>query len=279
MYNELIYEVNGATATITLNRPDALNAFTKNMLEELKHALATAEKDEAVVGIVLTGSGRGFCAGMDMNALNSQATGGDLNAGVEARQLDADPGDKSMGANFRIAFTYMLSIRKPIIAAVNGACAGLGLSIASLCDMRFASEKARFVTAFSQRGLVAEHGLSWILPRVIGPSRALDLLWSSRRVGAEEAFAMGLVNRVCSEGNLLDETRAYIEELATTAAPSSMMLMKQQVYKHLNTNLEEAMIESNSLMADSLEREDFREGVASFVERRAPNFKRIKVED
>lgn len=279
MYDEIKYEVDGPCAVITLNRPDALNAFTNNMLEEMRHAFDTAERDESVVGIVLTGEGRGFCAGMDMNALNSQASGGDLSAGVEAKQLDADPGDKSMGNNFRIAFTYMLSIRKPIIAAVNGPCAGLGMSIALLCDLRFASENARFITAFSQRGLVAEHGQSWILPRVVGPARALDLLWSSRRVEAPESLEMGLVNRVFAHDDLLAQSKAYIRDLAEHAAPMSLMLMKQQVYKHLNTNLEEAMKESTKLMNESLERPDFKEGVASFIEKRPPAFTRIKVGD
>lgn len=279
MYDEIKYEVDGPCAVVTLNRPDALNAFTNNMLEEMKHAFDTAERDESVVGIVLTGEGRGFCAGMDMNALNSQASGGDLSAGVEAKRLDAEPGDKSMGDNFRIAFTYMLSIRKPIIAAVNGPCAGLGMSIALLCDLRFASENGRFITAFSQRGLVAEHGQSWILPRVVGPARALDLLWSSRRVDAPEALEMGLVNRIFDHDDLLAESKAYVRDLAEHAAPMSLMLMKQQVYRHLNTNLAEAMKESTKLMNESLERPDFKEGVASFIEKRPPAFARIQVDD
>ncbi|HKI73022.1 MAG TPA: enoyl-CoA hydratase-related protein [Pseudomonadales bacterium] len=278
MYDEITYEVEGPAATITLNRPDALNAFTNNMLEEIRHALDTAEKDSSVVGIILTGAGRGFCAGMDMNALNSQASGGDLNAGVDPKQLAADPGDKSMGPNFRIAFTYIMSVRKPIIAAINGPCAGLGMSIALLCDLRFASENTKMITAFSQRGLVAEHGQSWILPRVVGPSRALDLLWSSRRVGPDEALQIGLVDRVFSAEALLAESRAYIHDLAEHASPTSLMLMKQQVYKHLNENLEEAMRESTKLMNESLERDDFKEGVASFIERRPPKFSRIKVD-
>lgn len=277
-YEELIYAVDGPTAVITFNRPDALNAFTNNMLEEMKHALDTAERDGSVVGIVLTGAGRGFCAGMDMNALDSQASGGNLNAGVAAKNLDANPGDKSMGKNFTIAFTYMLSIRKPIIAAINGPCAGLGMSVALLCDLRFASESAKMITAFSQRGLVAEHGQSWILPRVVGPAKALDLLWSSRRVGPEEALRLGLVDRVFSNDELLTETRTYIEDLATHASPTSLMLMKQQVYKHLNSNLEDAMRESTALMNESLERDDFKEGVKSFIERRPPKFSKLKVD-
>ena len=276
-YQEIIYEVDAPSAVITLNRPDALNALTHNMMEEMKHALAAAEADEAVTGIILTGAGRGFCAGMDMNALDSQATGGDLSGGETFRKLDADPGDKSMGENFQIAFTYILSIRKPIIVALNGACAGLGMSIALLCDMRFSSENGKFVTAFAQRGLIAEHGQSWILPRLIGPSRALDLLWSSRKVGAEEAKELGLINRIVPQENLIAETKAYIQQLKDNCSPTSIMLMKQQVYKHLNVPLAAAMKESNELMSASLKRPDFKEGVQSYLEKRPPAFDSIKL--
>lgn len=275
MYDEIKYEVDGPSAVITLNRPEVLNALTNNMLEELKHALAKAEEDEAVVGIILTGAGRGFCAGMDMNALDAQASGGSLSAGVEPKKLDADPGDKSMGTDFEVAFTYIMSIRKPIIVALNGVCAGLGMSIALLCDMRFASENAKFITAFSQRGLIAEHGQSWILPRLIGPARALDLFWSSRRLTAQEAKDIGLVERIFPHDELLDQTKAYIKELADKCAPVSMMVMKQQVYRHMNMSLGEAMRETSKLMAESLARSDFKEGVKSFIEKRAPKFSKI----
>ncbi len=278
MYDEIKYEVDGPSAVITLNRPDALNALTNNMMEELKHALAAAEQDESVVGIILTGEGRGFCAGMDMNALNSAATGSDLANGAEAKQLDADPGDKSMGENFEVAFTYIMAIRKPIIVAVNGACAGLGMSIALLCDMRFGSENTRFLTAFAQRGLIAEHGQSWILPRLIGPAKALDLLWSSRKVGAEEAKELGLIDRLLPHDELVSGAKQYIADLAATSSPTSLMVMKQQVYRHMNMELGPAMKESNKWMAESLRREDFKEGVSSFMEKRPPGFARIKVD-
>ena len=255
-YQEILYSVDGPSAVITLNRPDALNALTNNMMTELKHALAAAEQDEQVVGIILTGAGRGFCAGMDMNALDAQATGGDLSAGVEVKKLDADPG---------------------IIVALNGACAGLGMSIALLCDMRFSSENGKFVTAFAQRGLIAEHGQSWILPRLIGSARALDLLWSSRKVAAEEAMQMGLVNRIIPQDELLNETKAYIQNLADNCSPTSLMMMKQQVYRHMNAPLGEAMKESNKWMAESLKRQDFKEGVASYLEKRSPVFDKINM--
>ncbi len=277
-YEELAYEVDGPAAVITLNRPRALNALTNTMLGELKHAFAVAEQDPAVVGIVLTGAGRGFCAGMDMNSLSAQSKGdssvGEI-GGEKRRVLDADPGDKSMGDNFKVAFTYIMSIRKPVIVGVNGACAGLGMSIALLGDMRFGTEQSKFVTAFAQRGLIAEHGQSWVLPRLVGSSRALDLLWSSRKVLADEALRIGLMDRIVAADELLAECKGYIQNLADNCSPTSLMMMKKQVYRHLNTNLHDAMVESNQWMAESLKRDDFKEGVESFLERRAPDFKRI----
>jgi len=151
----------------------------------------------------------------------------------------------------------------------------MSTAIAAMCDIRFASDKALFTTSFSQRGLIAEHGLSWILPRLLGPSRALDLLWSARKVSAEEALQLGLVDRVV-DGDVVQEARKYIEDLAQTCSPTSIMTMKRQVYLHMMRPLNEAMDESNRLMAESLARTDFKEGVASFMEKRPPSFGRIQ---
>ncbi len=275
MYEEILYEVEGPVATLTLNRPDRLNALTDRMMAELRHALAEAEADERVVGIILTGAGRGFSAGMDADALQAGANQRGMERTRLPKELEASPGDPSMGEDFQVTFGYLLSIRKPLLAAVNGACAGLGLCIASLCDLRFASDTAVFRTAFAQRGLIAEHGASWILPRILGPSRALDLLWHPRKVSAEEAREMGLANRVVPADRLLAEARSYLEEIAAACSPTSLMIMKQQVYRALMQPLGEAMSEANQLMAESLRRPDFKEGVASFVERRAPDFPRL----
>ena len=276
MYQHILYTVDAPVATITMNRPDNLNAFTNRMLAEIRHALAQAESDEKVVGIVLTGAGRGFCAGMDMNALNSMSAGGGR-AEDDLSSLEASPGDPSMGEDFQVTYAYLLSIRKPLIAAINGACAGLGFCFALLCDMRFVEKTAKFTTAFSQRGLVAEHGVSWMLPRLIGPGRALDLLWSARKFDGVEAQQLGLAERLCETGAAATEATGYIKQLAASAAPMSLMVMKQQVYRHLNMPLGESMKDTNKLMAESLKRDDFREGVRSFMERRPPQFKPLKV--
>ena len=276
MYQHILYSVDSPVATITMNRPDNLNAFTNRMLAEIRHALAQAESDEKVVGIVLTGAGRGFCAGMDMNALNSMSAGGGR-AEDDLSSLEASPGDPSMGEDFQVTYAYLLSIRKPLIAAINGACAGLGFCFALLCDMRFVEKTAKFTTAFSQRGLVAEHGVSWMLPRLIGPGRALDLLWSARKFDGVEAQQLGLAERLCETGAAATEATGYIKQLAASAAPMSLMVMKQQVYRHLNMPLGESMKDTNKLMAESLKRDDFREGVRSFMERRPPKFKPLKV--
>jgi len=274
MYQHINYQVDSPIATITMNRPDALNAFTNRMLAEIRHALAAAEDDEAVVGIILTGAGRGFCAGMDMNALDNLSSGD--SAAEDLSALKANPGDESLGEDFQVTFSYLLALRKPLIAAVNGACAGLGFVFALLADMRFVERQAKFSTAFSQRGLIAEHGASWLLPRLIGSGKALDILWSARKFDGVEADRLGLAERLCDTGESVQTAQAYIKDLAANACPTSLRVMKAQVYRHLNASLGESMLETNDWMAASLKRDDFKEGVRSFIERRPPNFARVK---
>jgi enoyl-CoA hydratase/carnithine racemase len=243
------------------------------MLAEIRHALAAAEADEAVVGIILTGAGRGFCAGMDMGSLDNLSSGN--NDVEDLSALKANPGDRALGDNFQVTFSYLLSIRKPLLGAINGACAGLGFVFALLTDMRFIEKQAKFSTAFSQRGLIAEHGASWLLPRLIGSGRALDILWSSRKFDGEEAARLGLAERLCDTGTAVQQATDFIRDLAANASPTSLRVIKAQVYRHLNMPLGEAMKESNEWMDASLKRDDFREGVRSFMERRPPNFRRI----
>ena len=257
MSEVVLKSVQDGVAVLTLNRPERLNAWT----QELEHAyfglLAECAADEQVRVIVVTGAGRGFCAGADMQEL--QTLGED---GVSEEQRSGE----------RVAQTYPLTLEKPIIAAINGPCAGIGLVQALMCDIRFAAEGAKITTAFARRGLVAEHGISWILPRVVGPSRALDLLLSGRVVLADEALQLGLVNRVLAPERLLEATLDYARELAVNCSPASMATMKRQVYGDLELGLLDATAAADRLMLESFTAPDFVEGVTSFLERRDPRF-------
>ncbi|MDA0790065.1 MAG: enoyl-CoA hydratase-related protein [Proteobacteria bacterium] len=277
-YAEIIYDIDGAVATITMNRPDKLNALTSLTQAEIRHALDASERNTDVIGTVLTGAGRGFCSGVDMNDLGDMSAAG-KRIGKSFDGLAADPGNPDRDPNYLSSPTYFLGLRKPLIAAINGACAGLGFSYATFCDMRFMDQGARIVSSFSPRGLIAEHGTSWMLPRLVGPSNALDIFWSSRRIEADEAHRMGWANRVTETGQCAVAAREYLQSIAGTAAPMSLMMMKRQVYKHLNRELGESMNESTVWMDQSLARGDFKEGVASFVEKRPAKFSPIQVED
>jgi enoyl-CoA hydratase/carnithine racemase len=249
--------VQDGVAVLTLNRPERLNAWTGEMERLYFGLLEECASREDVRVVVVTGAGRGFCAGADMQDL--QALGEN---GLPAAPSAAD----------RRPQTFPLSIPKPIVAAINGACAGIGLVQALMCDIRFAAEGAKLTTAFSRRGLVAEHGISWILPRLVGPARALDLLMSGRVVLAEEAAELGLVNRALPADDLMDHALAYARDLAANCSPASMATVKRQVYADFAKTIDEAIGDANRLMLESFERADFVEGVKSFVERREPSF-------
>jgi enoyl-CoA hydratase/carnithine racemase len=271
MSEVVLFEVSDDVALLTLNRPDRLNAWTPAMQVRLFDLLSECESRPDVRAIVLTGAGRGFCAGADMQDLQELAGangGGGGGAGDGARRsataADARP------------VTFPLSIRKPIIAAVNGPCAGLGLVLALMCDLRIAAENAKLTTAFARRGLVAEHGISWILPRLVGPARALDLLLSARVVLGREAAELGLVNRAVAQEQVLDEALDYARMLAQHSSPASMAVMKQQVYGDLVRELDDALASANVLMDESFQAPDLAEGVASFVEQRLPRFAALR---
>jgi enoyl-CoA hydratase/carnithine racemase len=257
MSEVVLKTVEEGVALITLNRPERLNAWTGEMGHAYFDALEECDASTEVRAIVVTGAGRGFCAGADMAELKALGDG-------DVEGISMVPDERPQ--------TFALSISKPIVAAINGACAGLGLVHALMCDIRFAAAGAKLTTAFSRRGLVAEHGISWVLPRLVGPARALDLLLSGRVVLGEEAAELGLVNRVVEPEALLDEALAYARELATYSSPASMATMKSQVYADLTRELPEALAEANRLMGESFTAPDFVEGVASFMERREPRF-------
>jgi enoyl-CoA hydratase/carnithine racemase len=273
VYEQILYHVEDPVAVITLNRPEALNAWTNRMAAEFRHAVYRAERDRAVVGIVITGAGRAFCAGADMKMLQG-ITRGDRDGLQAADGLDLTP-PQPVPEDFDGEYTWLLATTKPVIAAINGPIAGMAVPIALCCDLRFMAVDAPLLTAFSQRGLIGEWGIAWLLPRLVGAGRALDLLFSSRRVSGEEAAAMGLVNRALPADEVLPAALAYVQELAERCSPTSLSIMKRQVYEELTDRLGPAEKRARRLMVESFTRPDFKEGVASFLEKRPPTFERL----
>jgi len=257
MSDAVLYEVSEGIATLTLNRPERLNAWNGDIGHLYWTYLDRAAADADVKVIIVTGAGRGFCAGADMDVLQ----------GIGARG-----GIESDGPRRDEHQTYTLSIPKPVIAVINGSCAGLGMVQAVMADVRFAAAGTKFTTAFSRRGLIAEHGIGWVLPKLVGPSRALDLLMSARVFLAEEALEMGLVNRVYPAEQLMAEARAYALDLAANVSPTSMAVIKKQVWHGVQNDMATNNALSDSEMRASLKRADFKEGVSSFLEKRPPNF-------
>jgi enoyl-CoA hydratase/carnithine racemase len=270
---DILYDVSEGIATITLNRPDKLNAWTGQMGLEVRAAMEAAQADEAVRVIILTGAGRGFCAGADMSLLNELAAKGH---DAQAAQVLGHQRQSKFGEDVRPdylgTYSYFPSIKKPVIAAINGHAVGLGFILSLYCDLRFASSEAKFGTAFARRGLIAEYGVAWILPRLIGPANALDLLLSARIVDAAEAQRMGLANRVFPSETFMAQVREYALELVKNVSPRSTAVIKRQVYHALLQTLEEAAASAEEEILKSLRSEDFKEGVAHFAEKRPPKF-------
>ena len=252
----VLSELRGQVLVLTLNRPDRLNAWTDALEAAYFTALDAAEDDPEVKAIVVTGAGRGFCAGADMDDLEAA---GDVDAEAAVR-------DRARPRHFP------LTVRKPMIAAINGAAAGLGLIEALYCDVRFATPQAKLTTAFVRRGLIAEYGISWLLPRVVGTSTALDLLLSGRVVRGEEALRLGLVNRLSEPDAVVADAVAYARELAEQCSPWSMATIKAQVLADLDRDFASAVAAADTLMIDSLRGPDVGEGVRSYLEQRSPVF-------
>ena len=268
-YADILYNVQDQIATITLNRPDKLNAWTRVMDSEVRHALEAAAQDPAVRVMVVTGAGRGFCAGADMNLLSG------ISSGEVRRQAppdgSAEPPADGLEANYTASFGYLQHLGKPVIAAINGPVAGIGLCFALYCDIRLMADGAKLTTSFARRGLIAEHGISWWLPRLIGPMHALDLLLTARTLAAAEAAQMGLVKLLAAEGfgNAVGD---YAKALAQLSSPRSMAVIKRQLFEAQFQSLAEAVAVADREMMQSFTSEDFKEGVAHFVEKRAPAF-------
>ena len=268
-YETVLYDVSDRICTVTLNRPEKLNAWTRQMHLDLKDAMHKAGADPEVRAIILTGAGRGFCAGADMGGLQAIGAGASADRSTKAH---ASLEGASTLPEFKMAYSYFPTIPKFIIAAINGPAAGLGFVIPLYADLRFASESAVFTTAFAQRGLIAEHGVSWLLPRLVGLPAAMDLLCSARKIRAPEALTMGLVSRVIPDDKLMAETRAYATLLVNTVSPRSVAVMKRQIWEAEFQTLAEATTQANYEMELSFQTADFKEGVAHFLEKRAARF-------
>ena len=264
-YQQIIYDVREHIATITLNRPEQLNAWTDVMADEVYHAMHAAGASDEVRVIVLTGAGRAFCAGGDITGFKSD----------NPRQLiDKLPRayDFSRRPDYQSRATYFPSIPKPIIAMLNGATAGLGLVHALFCDVRFAAEEATITTAFSRIGLASEYGMGWILARVAGHANALDLALSARKIKGAEAARLGVVQHVHPAATLAEATYAYAREMAQLVSPRSTRVFKKQLWELPYQSLHEAVITDSDEMLRANVSEDFQEGKLAFKEKRLPRF-------
>jgi enoyl-CoA hydratase/carnithine racemase len=254
--DSVLHELDGdGVLTLTLNRPERNNAWNVEMERALHDLLFQAAASDEVAVIVLTGAGRSFCPGFDSQSLEQSAGG-------------APP-----SAQGRTQLYLPAVIPKPIVCAINGACAGIGLVTALMCDVRFANEDAKLATAFSKRGLPGEEGISWVLPRMIGHGAALELLLSSRPVSGREAVSLGMVHWALPGDELLAAARDYAQDLARTCSPASMATIKRQVYRDWTETLPDARREARHLMMELRTQDDFREGVQSWVEKRPPTFR------
>ncbi|ORW64988.1 enoyl-CoA hydratase [Mycolicibacter senuensis] len=259
----VLYEVRDGVALLTFNRPQRLNSWGADTAAGLYAAIDRAEADPEVRAIVLTGTGRGFCAGADLGSTASMQESG---VGTENSETDVSEVVGERPPHF------LTELRKPVIAAINGACVGIGLTHALMCDVRFAAAGAKFATAFTRRGLIAEHGITWILPRLAGWGAAMDLLLSGRTFLAEEARELGLINQVVPAEHLLERAMAYAADIAANCSPASLAVIKAQTYRDALDDLAAVSARAETLMYESLQRPDLIEGITSFFQKRPPNF-------
>ena len=265
----VLYRVTAAgIAVLTLNRPERLNTWGGDIATAFYANLDRAEQDPAVRVIVLTGSGKAFCAGAH---LGSMATVGDSLQGAEQRDLSELVGERQPHS--------LTTLGKPVIAAVNGSCVGIGLTVALMCDVRFAAAESKFAALFARRGLIAEYGISWILPRLTGWAVALDLLLSGRTFLADEAARLRLVKEVVAADQLLERAISYAEDIAVNCSPASLEVIKRQAYGDAMRDMAEASSRAEGLLHESLLRPDVIEGITSFFEKRPPNFPGLPAPD
>ncbi|MFZ9506219.1 MAG: enoyl-CoA hydratase-related protein [Burkholderiaceae bacterium] len=267
----ILYDVAERIGTITLNRPEQHNAVNYELAESLREAMLRADADESVRVIVLTGAGKSFCVGADISAIQAAAGA----APPQARSLASLkwPLDSAIRHDFQGTHTYFPMIGKPIICMINGATAGLGLVYAAFCDIRFSADDSVFAAAFVRRGLAAEWGSAWILPKLMGHAHATEFLLSGRKIKAPEARELGLINRSIPREDLREATYAYARDIATNCAPVALRLQKRQIWESHFQTLGESNMMFKEFTQIVLATEDVREATSSFIEKRTPNFK------
>jgi enoyl-CoA hydratase/carnithine racemase len=270
-FNDIIYDKSDRIATVTFNRPEKMNAWTGKMGLEMRHAMLDADRDDNIGAIIVTGAGRAYCAGADMGGLSEISQGRATAGGAAAAPQEDLP--KAARPDYRTPYSWMMALKKPVIGAINGACVGMGFTICLYQDIRIASDKARMGLIFTQRGLAIEHGSSWMLPRIIGATRAMELAVTGRLVDAQEALAIGLVNRVVAHDKLMETAREVAGHIASKCSPLGVAQAKRLIWEHLFTDLGTAVKDDDAAMQMMTRSEDFAEGVKAFIEKRAPQFK------
>ena len=263
------YEISDGIATIIFNRPHRMNAWTGRMHTEYRYTLNEADLNDEVRAIVLTGAGRSFCVGADSRALEGHVAKGGYDPGTPEAMVDPGQGVQK---EFQASFAYHFGLSKPVIAAINGPAAGVGLVLACYADLRFAIPGIKLTTAHGKLNFPAEYGLSWLLPRMIGLSRANDLLLTSRVFMSEEARDIGLVNRLCPRETLMQETYDYVSHMIEVVSPASLRQTRWQVYRDLHRDVASAVEDSESLIYEMSRDNDYREGISAFIEKRKPKW-------
>ena len=256
-------------ATIWLSRPKRMNAWTGRMHTEYRYLLSKAEQDQGVRGIVVTGRGKGFCVGGDSEALSGHIEKGGYDSGTN-EEIEW-PG-YGVSGDFDALFAYHYGLSKPIVAAINGPVAGVGLALACFVDIRFAVPGIKLTTAHGKLNLPAEYGLSWVLPRLVGLGRANDLLLTSRAFYSEEALAMGLVNQLFDSVNIVQEARGYLHAMVRSVSPNSIKQTRWQIYKDLHRDAASSVEDSEKLLKEMMKEQDYQEGVQAFLGKRNPKW-------
>ena len=266
-FEEILYDVGDHIATITLNCPERMNSFSDTLLGEWARAIEQAAEDNEVRVVIITGSGRAFCAGANLKARAEQD---------KVLRPDAPLALRRNALRFtvhRVARALQL-LDKPYIAAINGAAVGAGMDMASMADIRIASDQARFSMSYVNVGLIPGDGGAWLLPRLVGLQRALELLWSGDLFGAERALEIGYVSRIVPHDKLMEEVRGFAGKLAA-GPPVAMQLTKRLAYRGMNTTFMEALEAAQAAMSIAQSTQDSKEGPRAFVEKRPPDFKGV----